>query len=506
MMKSESTHTTLDMSWHTQFSQTSDFESFSRSANSNSRFLKLWQFPGVDYGLLSARCDSLWDRGKAAMKIFLDVTRLTASLMGGFPSGIDRVEHAYVASLLRGDRCADVVPVITTPWFTGALSQQQLRDILAAVEISWRLAVPAAHDPTCRDLVRHLREPVSFSPGSGKRFSGLQPNPWLRGVIRLPLRAIAGSAIRLQRRIQRLPVGRCVYLNTSHNQLDRPERLSWVERAGVRPVFFIHDTIPIDYPEFVRSGRSQRHSRRLQTASKLAALIIVNSQSTRQSLTNHFVRAGLRPPLIEALPLGVASAFVSAGTGVRAKRSVSSDVRHPYFVTVSTIEPRKNLLFLFTVWRELVRRHGAQTPRLVVVGRRGWENENVVNVLERSTELTPFLVEASGLGDASVAELMTGALALLQPSSVEGFGLPLIEAMAAGVPVVASDIAAHREVVGHRSILIDPIDGIRWCQVIEDLAAVDSSLRRSALAAIAGYVPRDWTEHVDSALKLLERL
>ena len=151
----------------------------------------------------------------------------------------------------------------------------------------------------------------------------------------------------------------------------------------------------------------------------------------------------------------------------------------PYFVNVSTIEPRKNMLFLFAVWRRLIETLGPTTPRLVLVGHRGWENENVIDVLDRSRGLAPFLVEASGLSDAGLASLVRGATAVVAPSSVEGFGLPVAEALSLGVPVIASDIPAHREVGGHRATFIDPIDGLTWVRTIRDFVEAEfSSARR----------------------------
>ncbi|WP_371818815.1 hypothetical protein [Rhodomicrobium sp. Az07] len=81
------------------------------------------------------------------------------------------------------------------------------------------------------------------------------------------------------------------------------------------------------------------------------------------------------------------------------------------------------MTFLFAVWRKLVERLGPRAPRLVIVGHRGWENENVIDVLDRSSGLAPFLVEATDLSDAGLASLLSGAAALVSPSSVEGFGL-----------------------------------------------------------------------------------
>ncbi len=139
----------------------------------------------------------------------------------------------------------------------------------------------------------------------------------------------------------------------------------------------------------------------------------------------------------------------------------------PYFLHVGTIEARKNLAFLLTVWRRLQETMGAETPRLVLVGRYGWENEAVLDHLQRSPNLRGLVHQAENLPDCALSALMRGARAMVAPSSVEGFDLPAVEASAMGVPLIASDIAAHRELVPHAR-LIDPLDGLGWLSALED--------------------------------------
>ena len=209
---------------------------------------------------------------------------------------------------------------------------------------------------------------------------------------------------------------------------------------------FIHDLIPIDYPEFVTPHSRARHEGRLRTVSELASGILVNSDYTRHSVETYLNAKQLPLPPIKVVPLGVSDWFYKTQELDPPRPAV------PYFVAVSTIEPRKNFLFLFSVWRRLIELLGNNAPRLVIVGHRGWENENVIDILERSRSLGPFLVEATDITDGGLASLLSGAQALIAPSTVEGFGLPVAEALALGVPVIASDIAAHREVAAMRSL------------------------------------------------------
>ena len=162
-------------------------------------------------------------------------------------------------------------------------------------------------------------------------------------------------------------------------------------------------------------------------------------------------------------------------------------------------------MFLLEVWRRLVERYGERTPRLVIAGRRGWEYENIVDVLERSRGLAPFLAEASDLTDAGLARLMADANALVYPSFAEGFGLPIAESLAVGTPVVASDIAAHREVGEGFATFADSIDGPAWVAAVEDLREEGSDFRRERLTKIASYQPLSWSQHVNTARGLMER-
>jgi glycosyltransferase involved in cell wall biosynthesis len=160
----------------------------------------------------------------------------------------------------------------------------------------------------------------------------------------------------------------------------------------------------------------------------------------------------------------------------------------PYFVCVGTIEPRKNLTFLLTLWRRLAEEMGEAVPRLVIVGRRGWECESVVDHLERSPSIRRFVHEVCDLRDEQLAELMAGATALLTPSFIEGFDLPSVEALALGTPVIASDIPAHRELV-RRAQLIDPVDGLGWLAAIKAAAAQPPARRPQAAPT--------WAQHFE---------
>ncbi len=278
------------------------------------------------------------------------------------------------------------------------------------------------------------------------------------------------------RRMPELPPGR-LYINVGHSSLNTPDILEGLRSRNIERVVFLHDLIPITHPEFCRPGDGDKHRTRVMTTLRHASRIIVNSNYTASELGAFASQEGLTAPPIDAVHLGLESSFC---------RRPWTAPKRPYFVHVGTIEARKNLAFLLTVWRRLHERMGDQAPRLVLIGRYGWENEAVLDHLERSPNLRGLVHQASNLPDAALAELMANAQAVLAPSSVEGFDLPAVEACALGVPLIASDIPAHRELVPGAE-LIDPLDGLGWLAALER-----ATLERPPCPP---YDPPTWADH-----------
>lgn len=369
----------------------------------------------------------------------LDITRLLLRRRHATPSGIDRVELAYVRALLAlRDR-----PVAFEAWVPGlgacGYARSALETLLPEIEARW-----------------------AAGTASGIALSGLRRREAREGEVRL--------------------------LVSHHHLAELPRR----HRPGGKTCVFVHDAIPADFPEYARAGGAEKHEARLRNAAALADGLLVNSHATALSL-ERFLGAR-RPPLLVA-PLGIELRFAGAAPEVRDR---------PYFLCLGTIEPRKNHLLLLHLWRKLADEGDA--PQLVLVGRRGWENENVVDMLERCRALSGLVEEAGRVGDARLARLVAGARAVLMPSFAEGFGLPVAEALAAGTPVIASDLPALRETGGTVADYLDPLDGPGWARAIRDYAAPESAARAAQLGRLKTWSPPGWDAHFAAVLPFLDRI
>lgn len=398
--------------------------------------------------------------------VLFDASRLLSRTDRSAPTGIDRVCLAY-ADWLQARPDVRIIPV------------RARQGRLAVVDADWFAA-------RMDELRRRWSGPVAETEHERRLLQALHADAPARSVICPVPTVVTGKPRRKTRvwtqyfrarRVAALPRAD-LYLNVGHTGLDTPEILQTLAAAGVAPVVLLHDLIPITHPEYCRAGDDTKHRARVVNTLRHAARIIVNSAYTGDELAGFARREGLTQPPTHVAHLGLEEAFL------RPLRRRAAP--HPYFVHIGTIEARKNLAFLLSLWRRLQERMGPATPRLVLVGRYGWENEAVLDHLERSPNLQGLVHQAENLPDRVLSDLLAGARALVAPSSVEGYDLPAVEASALGVPVIASDIPPHAELIGHGR-LIDPLDGPGW------LSALEEATRNPGQAP--AFAPPTWPAH-----------
>jgi len=376
----------------------------------------------------------------------LDVTRLVwRRWKGRYPTGIDRVCLAYLRHF--GSRAQAVV------------QHRHFRRILD------------------REASRELFELLDGTPARFRR--------------KLPLaimRHLGGLNAQGQGRI---------YLNIGHTGLDSPGFRDWVARTDVKPVYLVHDLIPITHPEFCRPGESSRHRARMRTVLATATGVIANSQATQDEL-GAFAAAERQPcPAALTAWLGLDPLPVPQHPRMP---------EHPTFVVLSTIEARKNHLMLLEIWSRLVDRLGDSAPRLLIIGQRGWEADPVFDLLDQVGRLDGYVIELNHCSDKELAQHLAAARALLFPSLAEGYGLPLIEALALGVPAITSDLPVFREIGDDIPDYLSATDSSAWEASILDYARPGSVAREAQLGRLSGFRSPDWQGHFDAVEKWLDSL
>jgi len=292
-----------------------------------------------------------------------------------------------------------------------------------------------------------------------------------------------------------------IYLNIAEHWLEYPKYFNWLtSRPDVEAVFFVHDLLPLDYPEYFRPGYEEVFRQRFETMARRGTAFIVSTQVVRERLLEALGSFGRRDVPVHVAPLPSPLDLAGGEEGEPAPR-------HPYFVLVSTIEPRKNHLLVLNVWRALAEKLGDDMPRLVLIGSRGWENEQVVDMLERCDPVVKHVRHVARVSRRGLVWLVRHAQALLMPSFDEGYGLPLVEGLSLGTPVIASDIATFREVAGVAATLLSPIDGLAWAEAVTGFAGSDSPAWRNAKTKAAAYQAPNWGGYftgVDQFLNALQ--
>jgi len=390
-------------------------------------------------------------------EIILDITRLLSRVLHPTPTGVDRVEMAYARGLLAAVPDRLRFAAVHPSGFYGRLPTAAVRRFLDATEQRWR------------------------DEGLGGQ----------------SLRLFAAKALMSLRPRLAKASEKSIYLQPSPNNLIKPALMrAFLKRENARLVCLVHDLIPIQYPEYARPGGADLHARRMWTVASLADGIIANSHATLEALGPWLDRAG-RSPLTTVAHLGTEGR----------PQAAAPNAEQPYFVCVGTIEPRKNHLLLLHLWRAMAEQRGAgATPRLVLIGRRGWENEQVIDLLERCPALIGCVEEHAGLPDSRVQAIIAGARGLLLPSFAEGYGMPVTEALALGVPVLCSDLPALREAGGKVPLFLDPLDGPGWQRAIDDLTGADSGEREAQRQRLVDWKAPTWPQHIAIVLELLHKL
>ncbi|WP_151635788.1 glycosyltransferase family 4 protein [Noviherbaspirillum aerium] len=241
-------------------------------------------------------------------------------------------------------------------------------------------------------------------------------------------------------------------------------------------VVTVHDISWIRYPETHPAERVREMNRVMPSVLRRADHIVVDSEFVRQEVIDHY---GLAAERVSTILLGVAPEFrpMNASGAVLSQYGLRYG---QYILAVGTLEPRKNLLSVIAAFSRLPDGVRWQMP-LVIVGMDGWGMEKFSTGLQQMIARGEVVLTGY-VAQAELPALYSGARMFVYPSIYEGFGLPPLEAMACGTPVIASNRASLPEVVGDAGLLVEPLDDDAIRRHMQELLENDELHARLAQA------------------------
>ena len=255
-------------------------------------------------------------------------------------------------------------------------------------------------------------------------------------------------------------------------------------RSGLPAVLTVYDLIPLVCPEYYRPVQRLIYRVAHGLALRSACSVIAISEATRRDLARYF---RLDPARVTVTPLAADARFVPQPAPVVQAARQRYGLPERYVLFLASNKPHKNLAGLVASWPAVVRRHPG--ARLVVAGH--WDER--FPAARRLTEefgLQDSVCFAGPIAEADLPAVYSGAAVFVFPSFYEGFGLPVLEAMACGAPVVCSNTSSLPEVAGAAAHLVDPHDTVALAEAISTVLADEdaaAALRRRGLNQAAEF-------------------
>ncbi|HXW79957.1 MAG TPA: glycosyltransferase family 1 protein [Acidimicrobiales bacterium] len=272
-------------------------------------------------------------------------------------------------------------------------------------------------------------------------------------------------------------------------------------KGGKPVVVSVHDAAPWLYPEtFTKRGR-WFHYMGAKAAARRADRLITGTEAAANELRAH---TSLPAELLRVVPYGVDHPHPEPDPEqvweVLNRHNLENT---PYVLWVGSLEPRKGVGALVAAMVQVVRKQTA--AMLVLAGYPGWQNETLISAADRA-QLGPALRELGRVPEHELQALYAGATVFAFPSLHEGFGLPVLEAMSAGVPVVASDIPPVREVAGDAAVLVAPGDASAWAEALSEVLGSPSRQAELIGAGRRRASAFSWARTARETLRIYEEL
>ena len=281
--------------------------------------------------------------------------------------------------------------------------------------------------------------------------------------------------------------------------------LQQLKNSGVTIGVFIHDILPIAMPEYFQAADIAVFVKGFSEALTFADFILTTSEYNQTCLMDHMASREREPLPVHLVALGHGLSC-TAPPQTKTSGLVAEIADRDFVLCVGTLEARKNPVYLFNIWKTLLRSGRADLPYLVFVGRTGWLVHDLIEQLKACNYLDGRVVMLRNVSDAELDLLYRKCLLTIFPSFVEGWGLPVGESLAHGKICLCSPMGGIPEVGGDLADYIDPYN--IWDGTEQLLRYLDDpELRRTREAEIAArFEPRSWQKATEDLLRSTQAL
>lgn len=433
--------------------------------------------------------------------MYLDVTRLLERVRAQSPTGIDRVEFEYAkylhvngANLVTqiGERLVIVPSDVSRELLDFAAKRWNGTNGAAATMMPKRFAawdrrleaercvskvLVALRNGRIREAFLTAFLSTISSVGSAPQSAKVRRTLILLELLKrlfFPSSAVVWLG---RARMQ----GQTWYINVGHTGLNKSHMLNHLRTVcGIQIAIYIHDLLPVSHPHLFREGERDKHLTRIANVERNANVVLTNSRFTAGEL---FKRTNIKD-----------AAVLEIGTLAHGGGGVAADGRSG-FVSIGTIEPRKNYIWLVRCWLEFCEAHPelVGTEKLTIFGRAGWLSGAEKLELDKMADQRSRVQIISGASDREIGEKVASARAYVSAAHVEGWGMPLAESLSAGTPVIASDVPAHREVTQDQARFFRPGNADELIQLLTK--CFDQREYQQMLQATSRFRPWGWDEH-----------
>lgn len=272
-----------------------------------------------------------------------------------------------------------------------------------------------------------------------------------------------------------------------------------LKRRGVKIVPLIYDIISIDYPQFCDHSDVLSFTDYFGASLLYADKIVVTSEDTKDAILLHCVNMDVNIPQIDIIPLG--GDFKKKENAEENVQSSIKDIvsKGKYLLMVGTIEPRKNHELLLNAYQRYLR----FKINFVFAGFSGQGMDSFFDRLTADPDYQNGIWHVDNATDDDIDYLYKNAFAMVFPSYIEGYGLPIIEAFVREVPVIASDTNINREIAGDRALFFEQNNSVELADIVSDL--LDNEEKYKDLCErVKGYIPKTWDDTVTELKKSLK--